>query len=398
MKKFFCFTVCFSFIFVLISCNGNDLQITENSKVFSYNQKISLIVSNAEKLISQNEMLSNLNNSGRSVTVTIDTSHIFTDSELSDDDIKELTSFSSSPSSYITENINFSEATSDENLNLIYSIYNEASVDEVISNMESVNSEMAEEYKKSISEFYNSLDSSARSIINAHGGLGSQKLYLFQNESNETYARAITFATDLSWDSVARYTGYSVAAIAGACCYKWGFFPWIRYPGLAVCLSGIGCMGTLIARWACSPKLAVVTASVKSIANVVSKVKKLTSLTDEEKRNIFLSDLREDLENYIKENPSYESDVTKIITYIDDTYIGGKSFYTAVKDIITFCMDGGQTGMQLATVGVSTVSVVATCWFTGVVAVLQEAYFSIIDFIPSWLTITINSISIVLTF
>lgn len=157
-------------------------------------------------------------------------------------------------------------------------------------------------------------------------------------------------------------------------------------------------MGTLMARWGCSSKLTVVTASVKNIANVVSKVKKLTSLTDEEKRNIFLSDLREDLENYIKENPSYESDITKIISYIDDIYIGGKSFYTAAEDIINFCMDDDQTGMQLATVGVSTASVLAACWFTGVVAVLQEAYFSIIDFIPSWLTITINSISIVLTF
>lgn len=158
IKKFFCFTLCFTFIFVLISCNENNLQITENSEVYSHNQKISLITSNAEKLISQNEILSNLNKSGRSVTVAIDTSHIFTDSELSDDDIKELTYFSSSPSSYITENINFYETTSDENLNLIYSIYNEATVDEVISNMESVNSEMAEDYKKSISEFYNNLD------------------------------------------------------------------------------------------------------------------------------------------------------------------------------------------------------------------------------------------------
>ena len=60
-------------------------------------------------------------------------------------------------------------------------------------------------------------------------------------------------------------------------------------------------------------------------------------------------------------------------------------------------MSDGQIGMQLATVGISTTSVVATCWFTGIVGVLQNAYFAIIDFIPKWLVITTNSIFIVLT-
>ena len=61
-------------------------------------------------------------------------------------------------------------------------------------------------------------------------------------------------------------------------------------------------------------------------------------------------------------------------------------------------MSDGQIGMQLATVGISTASVVASCWFTGVIGVLQEAYFAITDFIPDWLVITKDSISIVLTF
>ena len=261
-----------------------------------------------------------------------------------------------------------------------------------------LNLEMAEDYKQSVSEFYNTLDSSTRSAIDAHGGIGSQRLYIFQNELNSISARAIKFETDLSWSSVARYTGYSAAAIAGACCYKWGVFSWIRYPGLAVCLSGIGCMGTLIGRWSCSSQLAVVTTSIKSISSSVAKVVKLTDLTDEEKRNEFLSTLKEKLQNYIKENPGYESEISKIITYIDNNYLGGKSFYNAVKDIVNFCMSDGQIGMQLATVGISTASVVASCWFTGVVGVLQEAYFAITDFIPDWLVITKNSISIVLTF
>jgi hypothetical protein len=397
MKKFNFIVLGFAFVFFFIGCNGVQIVDTvDNSEESSDSQKINLIATNAELLISQNKILSNLNTSARSATN--ESSNILYNSELSAEDIEELTSFSNSPSSYISENISLDGSDSEKSLNLLYSIYNESTVDEVISSMESVSSEMAEEYKESVSEFYNNLDSSARCAVDAHGGIGSQKLYLFQNEINDTCARSVTFATDLSWSSVARYIGYSTAAIAGASCYKWGFFPWIRYPGLAVCLSGIGCMGTLIARWACSPKLAIVTDSVKSIASSVSKIKNLTGLTDEEKRNAFLSDLKESLQNYIKANPDYESDVNKIITYIDSNYVGGKSFCTAVKDIINFCLDDGQTGMQLATVGVSTASVVAYCWFTGVVAVLQEAYFAIIDFIPSWLTITTNSISIVRTF
>lgn len=391
MKRFNFFMLCC--IFVFASCK--ELQNVVPNEESSSDNKITLIASNAKLLITQNEILSSLNKPVRSVACDIP--NILSDSDLSEHDIVELTKFSSSPSSYITENIDFNETVSNNNLNLLYSIYNESTVDNVISNMEIVSLEMAEDYKKSVSEFYNTLDASAQRAIDNNGGIGSQKLYILQNDSNDFSARAITFETDLSWTSVARYTGYSVAAIAGACCYKWGILPWIRYPGLAVCISGIGCMGTLIARWACSPKLAIITASVKSIASSVSKIKDLTELTDEEKRNKFLSSLKENLQNYLRENPGHESDISKITAYIDNNYIGGKSLYNAVKDIVNFCMDDGQTGMQLATVGIETASVVGACWFTGIVAVLQEAYFAIIDFIPEWLVITADSISIVLT-
>lgn len=380
-------------MFIFFSCNG--VQNISTKEIISTNEKINLITSNAELLIKQNEILSSLDTKKRSVTV--DSSDIFTDSDLSDNDISELSKFSTSPSSYITDNIDLNLTTSKENLNLLYSIYNESTVDDVITNMEYVSVEMADEYKKSVSKFYNTLDSSVRSIIETNGGIGSQKLLLFQNETDNINGRTITFETDLSWESVARYTGYSVAAIAGACCYKWGFFPWVRYPGLAVCISSIGFMGVLIARWACSPKLSIITTSIKSISNSVSKVIKLTGLTDEEKRNQFLSELKEDLQNYLTENPDYVSDIQKIISYIDENYIAGKSLYTSVKDIINFCLEDGQIGKKLVTIGVDTVSVVGFCWFTGVVALLQEAYFAIIDFIPSWLVITTDSISILLT-
>ena len=149
MKKFNFCVLWFAFVFVFFSCNG--LQTIDSNEGSTDSQKINLIASNAELLIKQNEILSNLNTSARSAT--FDTSSILSDSELSDDDIEELTSFSTSPSSYITETIDYNEKGSDENLNLIYSIYNEATEDEVMSNMESVSSEMERIIKNQFQNF-----------------------------------------------------------------------------------------------------------------------------------------------------------------------------------------------------------------------------------------------------
>ena len=133
-------------MFIFFSCNG--VQNISIKEIISTNEKINLITSNAELLIKQNEILSSLDTKNRSVTV--DSSDIFTDSDLSDNDISELSKFSTSPSSYITDNIDLKLTTSKENLNLLYSIYNESTVDDVITNMEYVSVEMADEYKKSV--------------------------------------------------------------------------------------------------------------------------------------------------------------------------------------------------------------------------------------------------------
>ena len=133
-------------MFIFFSCNG--VQNISIKEIISTNEKINLITSNAELLIKQNEILSSLDTKNRSVTV--DSSDIFTDSDLSDNDISELSKFSTSPSSYITDNIDLNLTTSKENLNLLYSIYNESTVNDVITNMEYVSVEMADEYKKSV--------------------------------------------------------------------------------------------------------------------------------------------------------------------------------------------------------------------------------------------------------
>lgn len=80
-------------LFLFSSCTW--IQNQEINKENSSNKKIKLIASNAELLISQNKILSNLKTSSRSAT--IDTSNIFKYSDLSNDDLVELTNFSNSP-------------------------------------------------------------------------------------------------------------------------------------------------------------------------------------------------------------------------------------------------------------------------------------------------------------
>lgn len=93
MKKIKFLQLCLGFFFLFSSCTW--IQNQEINKENSSNKKIKLIASNAELLISQNKILSNLKTSSRSAT--IDTSNIFKDSDLSNDDLVELTNFSNSP-------------------------------------------------------------------------------------------------------------------------------------------------------------------------------------------------------------------------------------------------------------------------------------------------------------
>lgn len=93
MKKIKFLQLCLGFFFLFSSCTW--IQNKEINKENSSNKKIKLIASNAELLISQNKILSNLKTSSRSAT--IDTSNIFKDSDLSNDDLVELTNFSNSP-------------------------------------------------------------------------------------------------------------------------------------------------------------------------------------------------------------------------------------------------------------------------------------------------------------
>ncbi len=44
--------------------------------------------------------------------------------------------------------------------------------------MECVNSEMANDYKNSISDFYENMNPSARAVIAEHGGMEVRRLYI----------------------------------------------------------------------------------------------------------------------------------------------------------------------------------------------------------------------------
>ena len=337
--------------------------------------KLDFIATRTELAVNQHSMMfSNL-----SPSRVVQSSENLTSPGLTENDICELKKITTSPFEYLYKNVNSDDAD-DKNLTLIHSIYSESTVDDVIKNMECVNSELANDYKNSISDFYENMNPSARALIAEHGGMEVRRLYILDDDAF-LQARSISFATDLSWESVSRYVGYGVASIAGAICFKYGFLPWIRYPGLAVCLSGIGCMGVLIARWMESPRLSVISDSVKYMVRVATETRNKRELSDLEKCGVFLSAVERKLKDNLRKNPSSEAEIKNILNFINEKRLRDETFENACNTLIGYCLNYDQTAIKLGTIGATTASVAISCWFTGVVATLKEAFSILSSFI-----------------
>lgn len=375
MKRYIIY---FSFLVSLfMSCtNSAFIKNHENNGYGSLAKtKLDFIATRTELAVNQHSMMfSNL-----SPSRVVQSSENLTSPSLTENDICELKKFTTSPFEYLYKNVNSDDAD-DKNLTLIHSIYSESTVDDVIKNMECVNSEMANDYKNSISDFYENMNPSTRALIAEHGGMEVRRLYILDDDAF-LQARSISFATDLSWESVSRYVGYGVASIAGAICFKYGFLPWIRYPGLAVCLSGIGCMGVLIARWMESPRLSVISDSVKYMIRVAMETKNEREMSDLEKCGMFIFAVERKLQNYLIENPSSEVEIKNILNFIDEKRLRDETFENACNELINYCLNYDETAVKLTVVGATTTSVAISCWFTGVVATLKEAFSILSSFI-----------------
>ena len=392
MKKLF--SVLLSVLVLVVCSCDNHLIIKESQPVVPKEEKLDYVISKINTQINQYLKQSE----SRNMLSATDSPNVLNlkDSDLTEAELKDFNCFINGSVESLYEDIDLSNEETEDNVELLYSIYSESTIDDVIKKMEVVSPEMADEYKSSVSDFYESLSSDVRCAINQNGGIRAQKLYVFDDSAYLEQSRKIEFALDLSWASVNRYVGYSAAAIAGASLYKWGIFRWIRYPGLATCLASVSCMGVLLARWICSDELKVVSKVISYTVDSAMKIKNLTSLTDSKKRETFLGDVSKKLQNYLSKNPEYASSIKKILSFIEEECLGVGSLHSAVHDLILFCFNDGVIAKQLVTVGVSTGSVVTYCWFTGVVAFLQDAYYGMIDFIPRWISITQDSIVIII--
>ena len=375
MKRYIIY---FSFLVSLfMSCtNSAFIKNHENNEYGSLvKTKLDFIATRTELAVNQHSMMfGNL-----SPSRVVQSSENLTSPSLTENDICELKKFTTSPFEYLYKNVNSDDAD-DKNLTLIHSIYSESTVDDVIKNMECVNSEMANDYKNSISDFYENMNPSTRALIAEHGGMEVRRLYILDDDAF-LQSRSISFATDLSWESVSRYVGYGVASIAGAICFKYGFLPWIRYPGLAVCLSGIGCMGVLIARWMESPRLSVISDSVKYMIRVATETRNKRELSDLEKCGVFLSAVERKLKDNLRKNPSSEAEIKNILNFINEKRLIDKTFENVCNTLIGYCLNYDQTAIKLGTIGATTASVAISCWFTGVVATLKEAFSILSSFI-----------------
>ncbi len=308
------------------------------------------------------------------------------------EEMTELESFLNSPVDYLSSQETIND--SPEQLDLMYTIYSEGTVDEVIEKMEAVSSDMAEEYKSNISDFYENLDDGARAAIDEHGGMGAVKLSLF-TQPDVSDERGVFDADDFTWGAVWGYVGCSAAAIAGMICYKWGFFPWIRYPGLAVCVAGVSGMLIFIYKWKDSNEFRLLKNLTVSIFNCVKKFTAISNLnTDEKARDAMWTELENTLKDLQSSDPANAADYEKVLLQIEKTYVGITDVADSVNALLNYCWGNGDSCAKIITVLTSTAAVGAVSWCTGIAGTVISAWNSLYAKLGGIITLTSSFVRI----
>lgn len=312
---------------------------------------------------------------------------------LTDEDFVELNSFISSPNSYLESRLD--ETVDEKELDLLYTIYSDATVGEVIQKMDAVSTEMAEEYETKISELYENLDDDARSAV---GGYKNIRLNLSLTDFDE--CRSSDKKSSFSWGSVAGYVGFAATATAGMAISKvFWWCPWVKYPALAVGIAGIVGMGVLIGVWISGSEFALFKNVVVETVQLATKIMNdYKNLSDADLRNKFLEEMSESLKSYLQSDPTNANNYKEILKWIDSQYLGIISFSDAMEKMIEFGLKDNEFGAKLSVASVSTFCVTVTClacYGNAVVSFVSSAWNKILGWIPSWLSIGFpNSISI----
>ncbi len=82
------------------------------------------------------------------------------------------------------------------------------------------------------------------------------------------------------------------------------------------------------------------------------------------------------------------------MNFIDEKRLRDETFENACNTLIGYCLNYDQTAIKLGTIGATTASVAITCWFTGVVAAVNQAFITLKSFIPDWAVISATSLTI----
>ena len=137
----------------------------------------------------------------------------------------------------------------EKQLRLIEALFTDSTVDDVASAFAAISEDMAEEYlfqvkslvpEEIVSEIN---DVSARSA----GITDIQKLrtaYFIKN--NNSYRGA--YAANMDWDTIAWYTGFCAATVAGCVAASYGGF-WVRIGGIVAASAGTASIAVQLVRW-----------------------------------------------------------------------------------------------------------------------------------------------------
>ena len=121
--------------------------------------------------------------------------------------------------------------------------------------------------------------------------------------------------------------------------------------------------------------------SVKYMIRVATETRNKRELSDLEKCGVFLSAVERKLKDNLRKNPSSEAEIKNILNFINEKRLIDRTFENVCNELINYCLNYDETAVKLTVVGATTTSVAISCWFTGVVATLKEAFSILSSFI-----------------
>ena len=369
MDKVICIIILLSFI--CVSCNTEIIVYNQNK-----NENNEIIV-NKINIFKQNGLLDYLDDNVRAVCPEEST-------------IEQMKYFVNNPEECIN-NIKKDEY-GEKYLNILNAIYGESSIGEVYDAMYELSPSIANQYEESLISFSNSLDNdSTRTITDLSSIRDVNISFLYFSDKT---SRKVDLSKSYNWGTVNGYVGAAAGAVAGFLMYKFGGF-WTRIAGLVAGGVGVSAMGVIIGVWQYSTDWKIFqNLCISSYQTVKSIIDTKSFLSDKEKAKLFLSDLSRKLKEYLNKNPEAASQINSLLSFIDKNYYNFSGLLDAYKACFNHFNNNTEFAKKTVTVTTATVTVASASYLTGFSSVVNGWLKYLNDFIPDWLTITLDGIII----